>query len=117
LIITVPNRLFPFENHGVKIGEWEFHGRVPLLTWIPFLHDRIALARVFTVGDLNRLFSPCGFKLQKVGFLWPTFEHGGNCFQRFLKPMFSFMRMMEKSLLTMFGTSIVAVFERVEKGN
>src|SRR5271154_2812753 len=32
LLITVPNRWFPFENHGMRIGPWSL-GRVPLLPY------------------------------------------------------------------------------------
>jgi 2-polyprenyl-3-methyl-5-hydroxy-6-metoxy-1,4-benzoquinol methylase len=46
LLITVPNRWFPCENHGIRIGSWNC-GRVPLLTYWPWMHSRLALARVF----------------------------------------------------------------------
>jgi len=107
LIITCPNRLFPFENHGIRIGKKEFHTRIPLLTYFPPLHNRYSLARVFTVGSLDRLFLPLGFKKVKVDFIWPTFEHGGNIFTPMLKPLFKIMRLMEESWLKFFGTSVL----------
>lgn len=112
LVITVPNRLFPFENHGIKIGDWRRHGRIPLLPWIPSLHDRWALARVFTVRDLDTLFGKHALTRRNVRYLWPTFEHGGNRFQKYLKPLFPLMRQLEESPVRMFGTSIVAKYVR-----
>ena len=106
-LITVPNRLFPFENHGMKIGQREFARRIPLLPYIPPLHDRLSLARVFTVRTLDRIFLAKGFSRAALGYLWPTFEHGGNALQPLLKPLFGLMRRMEESPLRMFGTSIV----------
>jgi SAM-dependent methyltransferase len=111
LLITVPNRWFPFENHGMRIGNWSC-GRVPLLTYIPWLHRRIALARVFTVRALDSLFAKGGLIRAAVDYAWPTFEHNGNPFQRYLKPLFGFMRTMEDSPFRMFGTSIVVKYIR-----
>ena len=107
LLITVPNRWFPFENHGMRIGGWEKHGRIPLLTYLPDLHRRFSLARVFTVKDLDWLFAGNGLKRTHVDYAWPTFEHGGNRFQSLLKPLFGVMRQMESSPFKMFGTSVI----------
>ena len=107
LLITVPNRWFPFENHGIRIGTWEKGGRIPLITYWPWLHRRWAIARVFTVGDLDRLFVTIGLKRVGLRYAWPTFEHGGNPFQRYLKPLFGLMRKLESSPLRSFGSSVV----------
>lgn len=112
MILTVPNRWFPFENHGAQIGKWRL-GRVPLLTYWPSLHAKYALARVFTLKDLVRLFGPLGFKIEKVDYAWPTFEHGGNPLQALLRPFFPLMRILEASPLKFFGTSIIAKFIKV----
>jgi SAM-dependent methyltransferase len=107
LLVTVPNRWFPSENHGMRIANWQI-GRVPLLTYLPWLHRRFALARVFAVRDLDSLFvTRAGLKRVTVDYLWPTFEHGGNPFQSLLKPLFGLMRKLENSPLRMFGSSIV----------
>lgn len=107
LLITVPNRWFPFENHGMRIGSREFGTRIPLLPYLPWLHRRLALARVFTVRDLDSFFARRGLKRTAVGYAWPTFEHGGNPFQPLLKPLFGIMRKMESSPLRMFGSSVI----------
>jgi len=110
LLITCPNRLFPFENHGIRLGSRSF-GRFPLITYFPPLHDRLSLARVFTVRKLDQLLLPLKFQRIKLDYAWPTFEHGGNRFQRLLKPFFGAMRWMESSPLRMFGTSIVVRYD------
>ncbi|HYG23650.1 MAG TPA: class I SAM-dependent methyltransferase [Verrucomicrobiae bacterium] len=114
LLITVPNRWFPFENHGIRVGSWEKHGRIPLLTYFPWLHRRYAIARVFTVTDLDSLFVSSGLRRTATDYTWPTFEHGGNRFQRFLKPLFGVMRTMEHSPLRMFGSSVIVKYAREE---
>jgi hypothetical protein len=78
-----------------------------MLPYLPPLHDRLSLARVFTVRRLDSLFIPLGFATGGLDYLWPTFEHGGNALQPLLKPLFGLMRCLEKSPVRMFGTSIV----------
>ena len=112
LIMTCPNRWFPFENHGIRWRGREISGRVPLLPYVPPLHDRMSLARVFTVRRLKAIFEPCGFELRAVDYSWPTFEHGGNRFQGVLRPLFGLMRRLERSPLRMFGSSVVTHFRR-----
>jgi SAM-dependent methyltransferase len=107
LLITVPNRWFPFENHGARIRRWHWGGRVPLLTYWPWLHRRTAVARVFRIRDLDSLFAMRGLQRMAVDYAWPTFEHGGNPFQPFLKPLFRLMRKGEESPLRMFGSSVI----------
>lgn len=112
LVLTCPNRWFPFENHGYRWRGREYPGRVPLLTYMPPLHDRLSLARVFTVGALKRLFGAHGFSLRGVDYAWPTFEHGGNAYQKYLRRLYSLMRWLEDSPLRMFGSSVMTRFVR-----
>jgi SAM-dependent methyltransferase len=118
LLITVPNRWYAIESHGGTIFGKRFY-RLPLVNYVPWLHDRIAAARVFTVKRLDRLFVPLGFKRQSLTYLWPTFEHGGGpmqkTIQRLLRWTSPLMRVMETSPLRMFGAS-VAVRYRKESG-
>lgn len=111
LIITVPNRWFPCENHGMTIGKFETQ-RAPLLTYLPWLHRKWAKARVFKVRNLDDLFEPLGLKRAAVDYAWPTFEHGGNRFQSLLKPLFGAMRWLEQAPipLRMFGTSVIVKY-------
>lgn len=110
LLLTVPNRWFPCENHGADIGKFISVNRAPFLTYFPPLHRKWSRARVFRVSDLDKLFLPLGMKRTAIDYLWPTFEHGGNRFQSLLKPLFQTMRAMEKTPLPlrMFGTSLSA---------
>lgn len=112
LLITVPNRWFPFENHGMRIGPKQIGGRIPLLPYLPWLHRRWALARVFTVRNLDSLFITKGLKRVAVDYAWPTFEHGGNRFQPYLRPLFGLMRRVERSSLRMFGSSVIVKYNK-----
>ena len=41
--------------------------------------------------DLDSLFVRNGLTCAAVDYAWPTFEHQGNRFQRYLKPLFGLM--------------------------
>ena len=115
LVITVPNRWYPIEGHGGVLFGRRFY-RLPLITWFPGLHDRIASARVFTVRRLDRIFVPLGFRREALAYLWPTLEHGGGpalrALQRLLRWMFPLMRFLETSPVRMFGSSIVVRYQK-----
>jgi SAM-dependent methyltransferase len=116
LVLTVPNRWYPIEGHGGRLFGLQF-SRLPLLTWLPWLHSRIANARVFTVRGLDGLFLPLGMKRRALGYLWPTFEHGGGGIlrplQKLFRPLYGLMRAMETSPVRVFGSSIVVKYEKL----
>lgn len=116
LLLTVPNRWFPCENHGADIGDLLSVNRAPFLTYFPPLHRKWSRARVFRVSDLDKLFLPLGMKRIAIDYLWPTFEHGGNRFQHLLRPFFRTMRAMENSPFPfrMFGTSLAAKYIKLQ---
>ena len=109
--ITCPNRLFPFETHGIKWRGREIAGRFPLLPYIPWLHSKFALARVFTLHELDNLLLPLGFKRMKVDFAFPTFERG-SFLGRAMRPFRNLMRFLERTPLKIFGVSIVAWYRK-----
>jgi len=58
VVVFVPNRLYPFETHGVFWrGHYHF-GNVPLVNWLPTpLRNYLAPhVRAYTAGGLRRLF-------------------------------------------------------------
>ncbi len=58
IVVFVPNRLYPFETHGIFWwGRYHF-GNVPLVNWLPTpLRDYLAPhVRAYTAAGLRRLF-------------------------------------------------------------
>jgi SAM-dependent methyltransferase len=109
--ITCPNRLFPFETHGIRWREKEIVGRFPLLPYIPWLHSRLALARVFTLHELDGLLTPLGFRRCGVDFAFPTLERGSRL-GRAMRPFRGFLRFLERTPLKILGVSTVACYEK-----
>ena len=109
--ITAPNRLFPFETHGIWWKGEERGGRVPLLPYVPPLHDRLALARVFTNRSLKRLLEPRGFTRIGLDYAYPTLERGHR-FGRWASSLKGRMRKLEESKMRCFGVSIVTTYQK-----
>ena len=80
LIVTGPNKLLPFETHvGGWGGESIGMGFIGLMRrfrfFPPRLRRRIHYARDYTPRELKNLLIRNGFKVKKLDFLMPTFEH------------------------------------------
>jgi SAM-dependent methyltransferase len=80
LVIFSPNRLYPFETHGLV---WRSSGKgiPPLRTFlIPYLPVRLGRrvfdypARNYFPSELRRMTRETGFDIVRTGYLWQTFE-------------------------------------------
>jgi SAM-dependent methyltransferase len=77
LALFVPNRGYPFETHGIYWqGKYRF-GNIPLVNYLPnVLRNRLAPhVRVYTHGDLRRLFSGLPVKLLQQTVLFGAYDN------------------------------------------
>jgi ubiquinone/menaquinone biosynthesis C-methylase UbiE len=80
LIVLSPNRLYPFETHGVYLRA---SGRAlpPHIPFVPYIPLRLGRrlfrywARNYWPRELAELVRSAGFELTYTGFLWQTFEN------------------------------------------
>jgi len=80
LVVFSPNRMFPFETHGVAMRS---SGRkvspaVPFIPWIPLRMGQRCFAywaRNYWPWELRRLLGDAGFEILGRGYLWQTFEN------------------------------------------
>jgi ubiquinone/menaquinone biosynthesis C-methylase UbiE len=107
LVVFCPNRLYPFETHGIFIGKKYFFGNWPLVNYLPdFLRDRLVPhARVYTKDKLRRIYRKAGFRAEIHSFVYPGFDHimaqrryVGRALRWLLYPL-------ENSRLRIFGLS------------
>lgn len=78
LIVTAPNKFFPFETHGFRI-KLRIYGTkglgFPLLPFLPErLRRNIANARVYTPLHLKRMLVDEGFSLNQIDFFGPALD-------------------------------------------
>lgn len=108
LLITSPNRWFPFETHGpIMFGKRRRPHWAPFLPWIPPLHRRLADARSFTVKGLSAQVEAKGMTLTGVDYIMPPFDLSGvgGKIRRITDRV-------ERSRFKWFGMALVLVFEK-----
>jgi SAM-dependent methyltransferase len=105
LYVSVPNRYFPFETHGMLIGDHFVQHNVPFITWIPPLHRRISEARSYTYSSLKRLLEEVGFMVSAPEYIMPPFEKSPLA-QKWFAPV---AERVETSFLRGFGVSVLVV--------
>ncbi len=75
LYLTTPNRFWPLEQHGIKLGTRRLPSyAMPGLTWIKPLHSRISNCGAFTKANLDSLASKAGIRLVGVTFMMPPLD-------------------------------------------
>jgi SAM-dependent methyltransferase len=84
LFVFSPNRLYPFEIHGValKASGRRIPHYTPLVPYLPLRLGRAIFrywARNYWPGELRRLVRECGFRITHTDYVWQTFENlSGN---------------------------------------
>src|SRR5439155_11930549 len=76
-IIFCPNRLYPFETHGIFIGKRYLFGNMPLVNYLPdAMRDRLVPhARAYTARQLRRIYRQAGFRARLHSWVFPGFDH------------------------------------------
>jgi len=126
LVVFSPNRLHPFETHGVfarRSGRRISHA-TPFVPWVPLVLGRRLFrywARNYWPGELRRLLREAGFRVERSGFLWPTFENISGRQPGWMRPLRPLLRgasaIAERApLLRGLGASQWILATRVEPG-
>lgn len=75
LLLTTPNRWWPFEQHGVPMGKRRLPGpALPGLTWVKPLHRRLCRTGAFTRADLSAMGAEAGLRLTGVAYMMPPLD-------------------------------------------
>jgi SAM-dependent methyltransferase len=77
IIVFTPNRLYPFETHGIFLGKRYVFGNIPLVNYLPdALRNRLVPhARVYTRGGLRRVYRKAGLKARVHTYVFPGYDH------------------------------------------
>jgi SAM-dependent methyltransferase len=106
-VVFCPNRLYPFETHGIFIGRRYVFGNIPLVNYLPDgLRNRLVPhARTYTHGKLRRIYRKAGLRAELHSYVFPGFDHVmarrkmvGGILRSFLYPL-------ETTPLRTFGLS------------
>jgi SAM-dependent methyltransferase len=77
VVIYAPNRLYPFETHGVYLGKRFVFGNIPFVNYLPdaLRHRLVPHARAYTRGDMRRLISGLPADLVLHTQVYPGFDN------------------------------------------
>jgi ubiquinone/menaquinone biosynthesis C-methylase UbiE len=77
LVIFAPNRLYPFETHGVYLGKRYVFGNIPLVNYLPnLLRNRLVPhARAYRTKQLRQLVNGLGAHPLVHTFVYPGFDN------------------------------------------
>lgn len=110
LVVSVPNRRYPLEMHGMRIGKTVFtgfHGSVPFLSWAPrFIRNTFETARIYTKKEITEIIEESGFVVCQVQYsILPRLDRlGSKRITEFCERFFT--RLENNVFFKQFGMSI-----------
>lgn len=114
IVIFVPNRLYPFETHGVFWrGSYHF-GNVPLVNWLPsILRDRLAPhVRAYTSRDLRQLLKGLPLRVIHHRQIYPGYDNVVARAPKLGRALRRLTYALEGTFLRSFGLSHFLVVEK-----
>lgn len=104
LLLTAPNKWFPFETHGLRGIPHSYF--IPFASWLPEpLHRRYANARIYTAHRMRRLLEETGWRDIRIDWMLPPFD---MLRPRELQPLFrTVANILERTPLRRFGVSLI----------
>jgi SAM-dependent methyltransferase len=77
IVIFAPNRLYPFETHGIYWGDRYIFGNIPLVNYLPdVLRDHfVPHARAYRARDLRRLIDGLNVRPIVHSYVYPGFDN------------------------------------------
>jgi ubiquinone/menaquinone biosynthesis C-methylase UbiE len=112
LLLTVPNKFYPFETHGMKIGSIEIQNMlgigIPFLSWMPnFVRKRVERARIYTQKQILNILHKQGFKPLKVEYMMPPLDKFKR--RNLAAAIRELLRKLEATWLKYFSCHIITV--------
>jgi len=114
LVVFVPNRLYPFETHGIFWrGRYHF-GNVPLVNWLPTpLRNRLAPhVRAYTARGLRRLLDGLPVRVVYHAQVFPGYDNVVARAPALGRAVRAVTYALERTPLRVFALSHLLVVER-----
>jgi len=104
LLLTAPNKWFPFETHGLRGIPHSY--LIPFASWLPEpLHRRYANARIYTEHRVRQLLEETGWRDIRIDWMLPPFD---MLRPRELQPLFrAIANTLDRTPLRRFGVSLI----------
>ena len=115
LVIFAPNKLWPFETHGIFWkGKYHF-GNIPLVTYFPNIvyKEMTPHVRNYYRRDLFEIIKSARFKVIFYQGIFPGFDKLSNKIPLIGKLIQKIFRILEKTPLNIFGISHFLILEKL----
>jgi SAM-dependent methyltransferase len=115
IVIYAPNRLYPFETHGVFWrGRYRF-GNIPVVNYLPNgLRDRLVPhARAYTERTMRRLWEGRPVRLVLHTYVYPGFDNISVRNERLATALRSVLYRAERTMFRRFGLSHFVILEKL----
>jgi len=114
-VIFSPNRLFPFETHGVSLRSgWQVPHYAPFVPYVPM---RLGLfrywARNYWPWELRELVRAGGFSIERCAYVWQTFENISGHQPRVIGALRPLLRAVTRVLETIPGLRAFGVSQLI----
>src|SRR5690606_2672377 len=111
-----PNRLYPFETHGIYWRGRYIFGNIPLVNYLPTpIRDRLVPhARAYRHGDWARLIKGTDLRIVDQAYVYPGFDNIEARSPRLAKIVRTVCYWAEHNPLRRFGLSHLVVLRRAE---
>ena len=115
-VLFAPNRLFPFETHGIYWRGRYVFGNIPFVNWLPdAIRDRLVPhARAYRHGDWPLLIAGTSLRIIDHGYVYPGFDNIEARSHALAGAVRRFCYWAEGNALRRFGLSHLVVLRRDE---
>ncbi len=114
IVIYAPNRLYPFETHGVYLGRRFIFGNIPFVNWLPNpLRNRLVPhARAYTRASIRRTYRNLDARVRVEAYVYPGFDNIIARRKWLGRALRAALHRAEHTPLKMFGLSHFVVLEK-----
>jgi SAM-dependent methyltransferase len=113
-VIFAPNRLYPFETHGIYLRKRYIFGNIPLVNWLPSpLRNRLVPhARAYRHGDWGKLIDGLNLEIIDHTYVYPGFDNIEARLGALGRAVRTFCYWAEGNPLRRFGLSHLVILRR-----
>lgn len=115
IVIYAPNRLYPFETHGIYVGSRFVFGNIPFINWLPnpLRNKLVPHARAYTKAGMRRTYGNLRSRPVVETYVYPGFDNIIARRKRLGSVLRSVLYRAERTPLRVFGLSHFVVLEKV----
>ena len=114
IVIFAPNRLYPFETHGIYLGKRFVFGNIPLINWLPgpLRHKLVPHARAYTRRGIQRTYRNLNARVTVETYVYPGFDNIIARRKWLGRVLRAALYRAERTPLKIFGLSHFVVLEK-----